>query len=664
MHTIPNCISWFFTPDTLRGKKYLRDVDYIHENTEIDHMIVIMQAGVIREDYDQCHGVMAELVDYAHTKGIRIGLVISAGKGFYNPGFDPNIGLERGQLEIFTIDDIHSAQALVQETELTADENGFAAFLHEASGGRNKVRPLYNRLLKVYAFEKTADGFYQPGTLQDITDRAVILQSRTYQREIEIHGGSENAGKTYYVLVAQYYNWNELFGDADWKYKKSIMDLYADIPLDGIAMDENGYMLLNVSDVFSGKLPPFRHRLYSEGHKTYYRETYGLDLDEELFAMRYAPDGDDGCRIRAINRYFDTLRVPVIEIENRVAAYAKKLFGEDVYLGVHNTFHNNLDNDEVWHTACAWWDLPRRFGHSDEYLPFPVRMGILLSEEDPRMIHMYYSRNPENTYREMITDAPFNIRIFHHALDDIYWGSSYRDPDMVKTIRVLDRQLARLNDFQNQPPKLDLLIIFGSTAQNNWYPDADARNLWDINGKLGLYPKCEEIWNHGYRAAMVPDYAVSDGRVRFENGAVSFNGYTFTHLLFLYPRYAKKDVYAFLDRVYAARFPMLVIGDADIDFDAEKAVHSFPTETEFDIRQLEAIGCPKSAIPNGCVYKDGSFCLVHHGLLTGEAVPFDFTINGNRYTGTTTGMLAFRDGKIEAMSGGSVLFCNGCEIKP
>ena len=118
-------------------------------------------------------------------------------------------------------------------------------------------------------------------------------------------------------------------------------------------------------------------------------------------------------------------------------------------------------------------------------------MGILLSEEDPRMIHMYYSRNPENTYREMITDAPFNIRIFHHALDDIYWGSSYRDPDMVKTIRVLDRQIARLNDFQNQPPKLDLLIIFGSTAQNNWYPDADARNLWDINRKLVLFPKCE-----------------------------------------------------------------------------------------------------------------------------------------------------------------------------
>lgn len=247
---------------------------------------------------------------------------------------------------------------------------------------------------------------------------------------------------------------------------------------------------------------------------------------------------------------------------------------------------------------------------------------------------------------------------------DFYWGSSYRDPDMVKTIRALDRQLAKLNDFQNQPPKLDLLIIFGNTAQNNWYPDADARNLWDINGKLDLFPICDEIWNQGFRAAMVPDYAISDGRVRFENGTVSYRGHTFTHLLFLYPRYAKKDVCSFLDRVSVSGFPMAVVGDADIDFDADRTVHTFPTFPKFEIGLLENIGCPRSGIPDGCVYRDGSFCLVTRGLLTGETSSFDFTIDGNRYTGTTTGLLACRDRQIEVMSDGSRLFVNGAEICP
>ncbi len=665
MNPIPNSILWGLRPEQIRGKNYLKTIDYIRENTEMNTIIVNMGNGVIQEDYDQCHGVMAELVDYAHRRGLKIAMKLVSSKGFYNPGANPDVSADIGQRELFTIENIHTAQALAQEYEMTADENGSASFVHEAFGARSKFRPLYNRLLKVYAFRKTAEGFYAPETLEDITDRAVIVQNRTYLKEFDIPGGKENAGKTFYALVAQYYNRDELFGGADWKRKKAILDLYADIPLDGVCLDENGFMLLNVTGVNNGTLPPFRHRLYSDGHREYYREAFGLDLDRELFAMRYAPDGDDSGRIRAINRYFDSLRVPVIDVENRTAAYAKKLFGEDIYIGVHNTFHNRLDQDEVWHTACAWWDLPRRFGHTDEYIPFPVRMGILLAAEDPRMIHMYYAGKPETIYREMVTDARYNIRICHHALDSRWPGScDYRDPEMVRTIRVLDKALAGLNDFQNQPPQLDLLILYGNTAQNNWYPDGNARSKWDINGSLGLYPICESIWKAGWRAAMVPDYAVCDGRVRFENGRVLFNGYAFTHLLFLYPRYAKKEVYSFLDEIHAAGFPMTVAGDADMDFDAEKTTPSFETFPAFALSQLEAIGCPKSAIPHGCLYRDGSFCLVTDGLWNGETTEFDFTVGNDRYTGAVTGLLAFRRNRIEAMSKGSRLFRNGVEILP
>jgi hypothetical protein len=64
---------------------------------------------------------------------------------------------------------------------------------------------------------------------------------------------------------------------------------------------------------------------------------------------------------------------------------------------------------------------------------------------------------------------------------------------------------------------------------------------------------------------------------------------------------------------------MAIVGKGEIDFDAEKATLDAPTCDEFSMEILEKIGCQKSAIENGCVYADGSFSLVNHGLLTGES---------------------------------------------
>lgn len=664
MRNVVNAIQWFFTPESIRGRKYRRDIDYLKENTEINLVTVIMQAGVIREDYDQCHAMMADLVEYAHSRGIRVVLTVSAKKGFYNPGFDPNIRPELGQAEVYTVNRPENAQALAQETELVADENGYAYYEHHACGARSKIRPLYAKLLKIYAFDKTREGFYRPGSLADVTDKAQILECRTHMLSADIFLGKAFAGKTLYVLTAQYYNWNELFGDSDWPERKALMDMYADVALDGVVMDEFGYMLLDTADVDSGRLPPFRSRFYSPAQKEWYRKKFGLDLDRELLNMRYVPEGEEKTRVAAINRYFDELREPVLREERRVAEYAKKLFGENAYLGVHNTFHNNLERDEVWHTVCAWWELPRQYGHTDEFLAFPARMGILLSEPDPLMLHMYYSKKPEEYYREMTVDAPFNIRIFHHALDDFYWGSSYRDPEMVRNLRVLDRQIARLNDFQTAPPKMNLLILFSDAAQYNWYPDTDARNEWDVDGKIQILQKCDAIWDAGYRGALVPDRAVADGRVRLEGKRFTYGGHTFDHCLYLYPKYARKETYAFLNRATEAGASLCVVGPAVVDFDGDANSLLAETNESFSAELLERMGCEKLAIPNGSLYANGGFCLVHEaGLLRGEKTAFDFEAEGCRCSGVSTGLVACRPGEAAFATPGSELRVNGVPVE-
>ena len=275
---------------------------------------------------------------------------------------------------------------------------------------------------------------------------------------------------------------------------------------------------------------------------------------------------------------------------------------------------------------------------------------------------MYYNRDKEPYYDHIIEGAPFNCREFHHSYNDGVWGQGFKDLDFLKKIKKLDLTVSLLDGFQTEFPRLDLLVIYGSNAQNNWYPDYEARNFWDLDGKMQILNKCEELWQSGYRCALVPDYTITDGRTKIEGNKISFNGHTFTHLLFLYPKYAKSDVYEFLNNADESGVPMAVVGRCDIDFDANNAELSAPHWDEYSISVPESIGCPKSAIDGGCIYTDGSFCMVSGGILTGEMKEFSFKIGDTVYSGRHTGLMAYRKVKFAFASVGSELFENGIKV--
>ena len=55
------------------------------------------------------------------------------------------------------------------------------------------------------------------------------------------------------------------------------------------------------------------------------------------------------------------------------------------------------------------------------------------------------------------------------------------------------------------------MVVYGAAAQNNWYPNEEARSVWDIDGTLHVQGKCAALWRDGYRLALAPDYAIEDG---------------------------------------------------------------------------------------------------------------------------------------------------------
>lgn len=659
MDDIPRPTIWGLNLNNIKNKQYLKDLDYIHENTLINTIYLSFGNGVQMENTQQCHKLMEEYVQYAHSLGLKVVFRQSHAEGFFNAGVDAPAGtpIEVEQAQIYTIDDPSKAEGIVNDYETIADENGYALITHTAKWNRNKIRPLRNKVLRVYAFRKTAEGFYEKGSLQDVTEKILITNSRPAMCEVEFHGGKEFASFTLFFMVVQYFNNYEFFEGGFFEGEKRLMEAYADVPLDGVCMDEVGFLLLNTNKISCGAEEPFRGRFYSEGQRRYYEKKHSLDLVRLLFDMRYAPAGEEKIRIKAINTYFDELRYAIIKNENDVAALSKKLWGENVYLSAHNTFHNHLDGDEIWHTACAWWDLPRDYGHTDENISFPVRMGVMLAAEKPLMLDMFYAEEDQAYYDHIIEGAPFNCREFHHPWLGKDGIKNIMREDFCSMIRHLDEEVAKLDPFQIFPPKLDLLVIYGNAAQNNWYPDYEARNLWDIDGSLHIQAKVDEMWKNDYRCALVPDYAITDGRIKCKEGKIFFRGHAFTHCLFLYPKYARKEVYDFLNEAGRSGLPIAAVGKrANIDFNGEKAHLTIPLFEEYDLSILEKISCPKSGIPGGCIYTDGSFSLINKaGLLENKAQEVDITIEGTRYKGVNTGILAWRNGLFTATDGGSLV---------
>lgn len=664
MKDIPNGLLWYFDHTSLSKKKYLSDLDFIKQNTKCNYLMLRGEHGVNFSNRQQCSPVLKELVEHAHEIGLKIMLHIPCQEGFLNVPFAPfNNPPEVDQAQLFPVPNPEESEAITCDYECVLDENGFARFTHTPKWSRPKIAPIFNRILLAYAFEKTQEGFYKEGSLVDITDKVRVIFCRTNGMDAEIYAGKEHAGKTAFVIVAQHYN-TPGSGAPQWEYVKNILDCYADIPFDGVGLDEWGMSML-ATNVNTKSVPPFRGRRFSKGMNEYYKNKLQLDLPHLLFDMRYAPEANEEIRIKAINTYFDELKKFPLSIELQTEAYAKKLWGKEIYVGVHNTFHNNLSEDEIWHTGCNWWDLPREYGHTDENICFPVRWGVMFAAKKPIMIDTYYSKNADDVYDHMITSAPFNCREFHHAYNDNFWGQGFTDanPEFLEKIYALDEKIEELNAFQTEYPKTDLLIIYGTVAQYNWYPDNSARNEWDLDGKLQILEKCEAVWNAGYRCALIPDNTIADGRTKIEGNKISFNGHLFSHILFLYPKYAKKEVYGFLNKAHKSNVPVAVIGRCDIDFDAEKATLNTPHYDEFSISVLDAMGCRKSAIKDGCIYADGSFSIVNRGLMTGEATEFSFEIDGTSYVGRCTGLLAYRKGKFAFATKGSTLLVDGKEIK-
>jgi hypothetical protein len=547
---------WFFSGNMLVKDRYLSFLDSIATCTKFDFIFLTAREDINFYDFEKMKPIFKKLVDYAHSKNIKIGLQLWENR-------------------------VQPAEELtdrfISEGEIVLDENGKGEFGKAEMGIRDPAGILKSDLFSVWVFKKTGDGFYDKASLQEVTSQCHSKSPRKDSVSVTIDLGKNYKGYTAFVMLQHYTKALSHYTDEAANRLIAAMQAYRDIPFDGVALDEYSIVHILQSGNLAKAKAVFRERIYSLPMAKKFREVAGVSLEQALLDMRYAPSGHPEITSTAINQYMDVMRKSSVQIEEKMYDRAKEIFGEKTFIGCHNTFHNSLVNDELWATGCAWWSIKRDYGHTDELTPTPTQMGIAMAYPKNVLYNMYYTKSIDNFTTKALTDLRYGIRTLYHAFNDKKpWGIRLETPEAVENINPVENAARLVNKFNPALPEIKLLVVFGMEALSNWYPNKTDRGMYDINDKLKIEEKAVALWEAGYINALVPTDLIEEKKLTIgANGKPTLKGHQFDAVVFLNPQYAKEPVLQFLESYTKQGGKLMIEGTATVDFNGNNIADRF-----------------------------------------------------------------------------------------
>jgi hypothetical protein len=615
-----------------KGDSHLKELERIAAMTPFTHVSVYLHNGFGFDDPEKVKPALARAVARTHELGLKV--ILSA----YYPGHSPkNLN---GRLS-----------GMVLDHEATLDGNGTATIEARAEPLREK-KPAATSLLKAYAFRKTGEGSYDPATLRELSGEAVqVTPLGPDAVSIKVKQDARHAGETVFVLTRHDYPYGDLFSDFWPEQFGKMLDTWADIPLDGIALDEFRYLSLPFGKPFSG-------RWYSEPMAKAYRERFDRSLEEDLFANRYAPEGQPGVRAAAINRYFDLMAPQPGKVEHALFEHARKLFGKDIFVGFHNTWHNGVSGDEVWGTGANWWNIDRAYPQMDETLPFPMRLGIGAAYPQPVFYNMFYSElarkkklDERGSYTgDAFLNAQINGRVNYCAINQPKdWGNPI-DDELLQRIGRTEERVRLLNLFDGPRPDTRILVLFGFPSLVNWFPNPAARSQHDINNSLGIERKADTLWKAGIPCAFMSSTVIDSGKLTLNaKGQPTIQGHTFDAVVFIGPEYSKPGTLEFLKKFTDGGGKLILDGEATRGFDGNPigsdyaAIAKAAIARECTPAAVAKFGIVQDWPKEGSRLEDGSVLMVDRATWeSDDPHTFSFRIGPHEFTVVASGLMAFK----------------------
>jgi hypothetical protein len=163
--------------------------------------------------------------------------------------------------------------------------------------------PLSGRVVKVYAYERTAQGI-KPETVQDITSQCRTTLATTNQVAVAIPCDPKTDGKTACVMVTFDHLSPDVFAPHLLLFQRQILESYRDVPLAGACKDEWGF-----PPSFDGNHPAHNDHWYSRFMaQAYAKKTGGRDLVRDCLLMTFGEIGREAERVAAINHFNELCR--------------------------------------------------------------------------------------------------------------------------------------------------------------------------------------------------------------------------------------------------------------------------------------------------------------------------------------------------------------------
>ena len=641
----PRVLYWFWTPATVANEHYLADIDRIVDSKAFDLVFMTARDGADFYDYDVMYPAFEKAVSYAHSKGLKLGLQL----------FDGDYAGPEEQSTRF-----------ISEKCMLLDHAGKASCEVEVKHFRTMQNILQTGVMKAWAFRKDKGNLYEESSLKVVTDQVHFKPDHASAGKLTVDCGKELAGYHVYVLLQSKCNFHDLFVSRSARLFEALQK-YATIPFDGTALDEYGY--IRVSPPWHMKKDYLDERYYSLGMDSVFHATYHENLVDNMLHMRYAPKGQPILQAVSINRYMDVMRGGPMRVQKDFYTMSKELYGKDTFIGVHSTYHNNqLVGDELWTTGAQWWTLPREYGHTDEGTILPVTMGVGQCAPMNVMYNMFYKKDAEDIYRKATGDLAYGIRTHYHAYNDHHgWGVSLDSIEVLKNICHIEHAACLLNKFNPKFPKMDVLLVMGMEAQQNWYPDEKAQSHYRVNDRVRPLKVAKKLWQQGYRVTLVSSDVIDAGKLKVNrNGTVSLNGHQYRNMVYLYPQFIKQSTLNMLKEMKDHRGRLMLYGDeARWNFDGKEITEELKelgemshTVGELVAQFKEMCIIPKRETGFCSVNEDGSVVKTFYPSLHENSTNlFNLIIDGYEFTGECTGLIAIQTngkGGITKMTGTGV----------
>ena len=642
----PQILFWKWDDSHLTDERtYRAQIDDICERSCYSHIYIGtawcskgLSDALVRER-------VRDAVDYIHEKGrkVVVELDIRAERGIYTAKYPDGI------------------TALIRMVEIPLDENGCGSDIlpiSDCGDQFGRYYPIDADLLAAYSVSGLNDFTYQGEA--DFISNSASIEFAGDNVKLAVDAGVGMSGKTAVLLVNV---WYELPDSACKDCISAFDDLFvscADLPLDGVALDEWGYLAHPGFDFSQAWKSPW----YSKSLASCFEAEFGVKAADYYFGMVYANPQNEATRIAYINFYYEHIRKVTVAVEEWYYNRVKAQYGEDAFVGVHPTWYaiDELANHpELYKNGLNWWAVPREFGFTDEIAPYPARSALAHKAKANTWYNMWYGEGTGWSWtfpREVWQNARFGGRIITLGYEVLMERgvAQLKHPGRLEMVSRMEEKIQLLNDLQKSPLDCRVAVVMGLPAAANHLDNVLWNKKWTKFSAVfsESFQVARDLWNAGQSCDLIPSYEIEDGSLKLdENGRLLYGNQCYDCMIFCYPDYSKPMVKAFIGKVEASQTKVIMIGTGSHDFVGNSCDYSAElaaADLHYDVRPegldlmyyLARWGVPTGRVPHGAVMQDGMIVLTCAGARdasTGNVVSVSFEHEGYKISAEFEDML-------------------------